>query len=154
MSNESNYIVLFTLEEERYALHLSAVERVVHAVEITLLPKAPEIVLGVINVQGRIVPVVNIRRRFRLSERELKLSDQIVIARTSRRTVALVVDAVGGVTELSGKEIVLPEEIVPQMQYVEGVVKLEDGLVLIHDLDRFLSLNEEITLDVAMNADG
>jgi len=154
MSNESNYIVLFTLGEERYALHLSAVERVVRAVEITLLPKAPEIVLGVINVQGRIVPVVNIRRRFRLSERELKLSDQIVIARTSRRTVALVVDAVGGVTELSGKEIVLPEEIVPQMQYVEGVVKLEDGLVLIHDLDRFLSLNEEITLDVAMNADG
>ena len=154
MSNESNYIVLFTLEEERYALHLSAVERVVRAVEITLLPKAPEIVLGVVNVHGRIVPVLNIRKRFRLPERELKLSDQIVIARTSMRTVALVVDAVGGVTELSGKEIVLPEEIVPQMQYVEGVVKLEDGLVLIHDLDRFLSLNEEITLDVAMNADG
>lgn len=154
MSNEFHYIVLFTLDDQRYALRLDAVERVVRAVEITPLPKAPEIVIGVINVQGRIVPVVNIRRRFRLPERELKLSDQIVIARTSRRTVALVVDAVRGVTELSGKQIVWPEDIVPQMQYVEGVVKLEDGLVLIHDLDRFLSLNEEITLDVAMNADG
>ena len=69
MNNPSNHIVVFTLDEQRYALHLLAVERVVRAVEVTALPEAPEIVLGVVNVKGRIVPVINVRRRFRLPER-------------------------------------------------------------------------------------
>jgi purine-binding chemotaxis protein CheW len=59
-----NQLVVLTLDEQRYALHLSAVERIVRMVEITPLPKAPQIVLGVVNVQGRIVPIVNIRKRF------------------------------------------------------------------------------------------
>lgn len=150
----SSRLVVFSLDDQRYALHLTAVEKAVRAVEITPLPKAPDIVFGVVNIRGQIVPVVNMRRRFGLPERDLRLSDQIVIARTSRRTVALVVDAVAGVTELSGKNLVAPEKIVPRMEYVEGVVKLADGLVLIHDLDKFLSLDEERTLDVSLNADG
>ena len=69
MNNPANHIVVFALDEQRYALHLLAVERVVRAVEVTALPEAPEIVLGVVNVKGRIVPVINVRRRFRLPER-------------------------------------------------------------------------------------
>ena len=152
--NDSNQLVVFTLEEQRYALYLSAVERIVRMVEITPLPKAPEIVFGVINVQGQVIPVVNIRKRFRLPEREMSLSDQLIIARISRRAVALVADAVSGVVERSEKEIVTPEEILPWMAYVEGVVKLEDGMILIHDLDEFLSLEEEKALDNAMKERG
>ncbi|MBF8302857.1 MAG: cheW40H-4 [Candidatus Dadabacteria bacterium] len=59
-----NQLVVLTLDEQRYALHLSAVERIVRVVEVTPLPKAPEIVLGVVNVQGQIIPVINIRKRF------------------------------------------------------------------------------------------
>lgn len=150
----SYYLVLFTLDDQRYALHLSAVERAVRAVEVTPLPKAPDIVSGVVNVQGRIVPVINIRRRFHLPEQDLRLSDQIVIARTSNRIVAVIVDAVIGVTEIPEKEIVSPEKIVPRTQYVEGVAKLEDGLVLIHDLDQFLSFDEERALEASLNAHG
>lgn len=152
--NRPIHLVLLTLDHRRYALHLVAVERVVRVVEITSLPKAPEIVLGVINVQGRIVPVINIRRRFGLPERELKLNDQLIIARTSMRTVALVADSVSGVAEFPAKDIIPPEDIVPQTKYIAGIVKLEDGLVLIHDLDQFLSLDEERTLDASLNADG
>ena len=72
--------VVFTLDERFYAIRLSAVSRVVRAVEITPLPKAPPIVIGVINLGGRIIPVVNIRRRFRLPERELELTDQLIVA--------------------------------------------------------------------------
>ncbi|MBI4523304.1 MAG: purine-binding chemotaxis protein CheW [Deltaproteobacteria bacterium] len=151
---KSNDLVVFTLDEQRYALRVSSVQRVIRAVEIIPLPKAPEIVLGMVNVQGRIIPVFNIRKRFRLPERELELSDQIVLARTSRRTVGLVVDAVSGVLELSESEILSPDDIVPETEYVEGVVKLKDGLVLIHDLNRFLSLDEERTLDASLNIDG
>ena len=143
-------LVVFTLDDQRYALRLSAVERVVRAVEVTPLPQAPEIVLGVINVQGQVVPVVNVRRRFGLPEREMGLSDQIILARTFRRAVALVVDAVEGGVACSEGGVSPSEEILPGLAYIEGVLKLEDGMILIHDLDKFLSLDEEKVLDEAM----
>jgi len=146
----SNQLVVFTLDNHRYALHLAVVERAVRMVEITPLPKAPEIVSGVINLQGRIVPVLNIRKRFRLPERKTNLSDQLLIARTARRTVALVVDAVCGVSDHATQETVVAPTIVPGLEYVTGVVKLEDGMLFIHNLDRFLSLEEEEALETAI----
>lgn len=143
-------LVVFTLDEQRYALRRAAVERVVRAVEVTPLPEAPEIVLGMINAQGRIVPVVNVRKRFRLPEREVELSDQFIIARTSRRTVALVVDAVNDVVLCAEAQVVASEKILPGLEHVEGVLKLPDGMIFVHDLDRFLSLDEEQALAEAM----
>lgn len=151
--NNLNQLVVFTLDEQRYALHLAAVERIVRVVEVTPLPKSPEIVLGVVNVQGRIIPVVNIRKRFRLPEREIALSNQLIIASTSRRTGALLVDEVSGVVEISEREMIEAGKILPDMDYVEGVVKLEDGLILIHDLNTFLSIEEEKALDDAMKTE-
>jgi purine-binding chemotaxis protein CheW len=149
--NQSNQLVVFTLDEQRYALHLATVERVVRMVEITPLPKAPEIVPGAINVQGRIVPVVNFRRRFGLAEGEIRLSDHIILAHTLKRVVALVVDTVNGIIERSDHEVIAAEEILPGLDYLEGVTKLEGGLILIHDLDTFLSFEEEKELDAALN---
>ena len=149
MIKSSQYVV-FTLGEQQFALHLSAVERIVRAVEVTPLPKAPEIVLGVVNIQGQVIPVVNIRKRFRMPEREVSLSDQLILAHTSRHAVALVVNTVSGVLERPEKEVITTENILPGMEYVEGVVKLEEAIILIHDLDKFLSLEEEKMLDRAL----
>ena len=125
-------------------------DRIFRAVEVTPLPKAPEAVLGVVNVRGRVLPVFDIRKRFRLPGREIEPSDRLIIARTTRRTVALVVDAVAGVLEHSGQEMIRAEEVLPAMEYVAGVAKLEDGLVLVHDLNAFLSLEEDEALEDAM----
>lgn len=146
MSRLNQYII-FNLDEQRFAMHFSAVERVIRAVEVTPLPKAPEIVPGVVNIQGRIIPVVNIRKRFRLPEREMDLSDQFIIAHTSRRTVALVVDAVSSVIERSEQEVIAVEKILPEMEYVKAVVKLKDGIILILNLEKFLFFEEEKMLD-------
>jgi len=143
-------LVLFALDEQRYALDLASVERVVRVVEITPLPKAPTIVLGIVNLKGDVVPVYDLRRRFRLPEREINLSDQLLIARTSKQTVALVADSISGVLEVAAEEFASGEKILSAMEYVHGVVKLPDGLVLIHDLDRFLSPEEEQSLDQAL----
>ena len=148
--NNLNQLVVFTLDDQRYALHLSAVERIVRVVEVTPLPKAPDIVLGIVNIQGRIIPVVNIRKRFHLPEREINLSDQLIIANTSKRPVALLTEAVNEVIEQSAERVATSEEILSGIKYVEGVVKLEDGMILIHDLDKCLSLEEEKVLDEAM----
>jgi purine-binding chemotaxis protein CheW len=145
-------LVLFTLDEQRYALDLAAVERAVRVVDVTPLPAAPSSVLGVINVRGEVVPVYNLRRRFRLAERDTDLSDQLMIANTSQRSVGLLVDAVNGVLEVSEEVIASAEKILPEIECVRGVVKLPDGLVLIHDLDRFLSPEEERILDEALKS--
>jgi purine-binding chemotaxis protein CheW len=149
--SESTSYVVFSLEGQKYALNLSAVERVVHVVEITPLPKAPETVLGIINYYGQIIPIFNIRRRFRLPEKEIDLIDQLIIAHTSKRQVALLVDSVAGVIETSIGSVISPEQILPRLKYIEGVIVLREGIVLIHDLDKFLSLEEEKSLGVAVN---
>ena len=143
-------VVVFTLEGQRIGLPLGTVERAVRVVDVTPLPKAPQIVRGLINVQGRIVPVVNTRKRFGIPEREVALSDQFLIAHTSTRTVAMLVDMVTGVVECNGRDFVTAEAIVPGMEYVKGIVKLADGMILVHDLDTFLSLEEQQSLDEAI----
>ena len=148
--DRSNHLVSMTLEEQRYALPLSQVERVIRALEITPLPKAPEIVMGVINIRGKIIPVVNVRRRFHLPERRISLGDQIIITHTSRRQVALMVDEVNGVIEIPESSVIDSRTILPHMEYVEGVAKLKNGMLLIHNLDRFLSLEEESSLTKAL----
>ncbi|MBI2471900.1 MAG: purine-binding chemotaxis protein CheW [Planctomycetes bacterium] len=148
--NDTTQFVAFALDDRRFALPLSQVERIVNVVEITPLPKAPEIVTGVVNIQGRIIPVVDIRKRFRLPKKEINLNDKLILSQTSKRSVGIKVDSVVGVIECPEQEVIVPEKILPGIGYVEGVIKLEDGLTLIHNIDSFLSLEEEKTLDDAM----
>lgn len=150
MTGPPNQLVAFMLDEQCFALRLECVEQIVRAVEVTALPKAPEIVLGVINLQGNIVPVLNIRKRFGLPKPQLNLTDQLIVARTKRRTVALSVDSVSAIVERQPDDITEAERILPDLEYVLGVAKLQGGMLLIHDLDRFLALDEEEQLEGAL----
>lgn len=143
--------IVFVLRNGRYALSLGSVQKIIHTVKITPLPKAPDIVLGIINVGGNVIPVYNVRKRFGLPARELGTNDRIVIALTSTRTVCFPADDVEGVLDASELKIILPDKILPEMEYVEGVIKLENGLVFIHDLDKFLSSKEESALKEALD---
>jgi purine-binding chemotaxis protein CheW len=145
-------LLLFALDERRFALALSSIERAVRVVDITPLPAAPSTVLGIVNVRGDVIPVYDLRRRFGLAEREINLGDQLIIGRTARQKVALLVDSVRGVLEVAEEKIAAAEKILPDIEYVHGIVKLPDGLVLIHDLDRFLSPEEERILDQALRS--
>lgn len=144
------HLVVFRLDDNRFALHLSSVARVIRVVEAVPLPEAPDIVTGVINIQGKIVPVVNIRRRFRIEERTVDLNDHIIIAVTPKREVGIIVDEVLGVIECPEERIVMSGDVLSGMEYIEGMAKLEDGMVLIHDIEKFLSLEEETQLDKAV----
>jgi purine-binding chemotaxis protein CheW len=147
----SNPFLVFAVEGQKYALPLETVARIVRAVEITSLPKAPPIVIGIVNFRGRVVPVVNLRRRFGLPEREMELSDQLVVANTPARPVALLADRVEEVVEIDPQEIIDAGRIVPQTEYLAGVVKASGSLVLIHDLATFLSLDEDAALTKALS---
>jgi purine-binding chemotaxis protein CheW len=148
--NRLNRLVSFNLDDQKFALFLAAVMRIIRVVEITGLPEAPAIVLGIINIHGEIIPVFDIRKRFSLPRREMQLDDQLIIAHTSRGTVALLVDSVNDVFEVSEEKVVAGESILPGLDYIEGVVKTKDGMILIHDLEEFLSLAEEKALNEAI----
>jgi purine-binding chemotaxis protein CheW len=76
--------------------------------------------------------------------------DHLILARTRRRPVALLVDQVGGVVSFTEAQLVPAQEILPGLGYVDGIVKTKNGMILIHDLDQFLSLEEERRLDNAL----
>lgn len=143
-------LVVFVIEGQRYALHFRCVERVLAMVAITALPQAPSIALGVINLHGRVLPVVDLRRRFNLPPREYGLTDQLVVVQTSRRRLALAVDEVLGVMEVAGDAVMPPQAILPGIGQVAGIVPLADGLLFMHDLDTVLSLDEERSLANAL----
>lgn len=144
-------LVGFSLEDQRYALPLSVVRRVVFAVQVTPLPNAPGIVLGVVDFHGDVIPVLNVRRRFQLPERAIRVSDQFVIARSGGRMVALVIDAALGVIRCEQATIVPMSLLMSGQDQFQGVIKRDDGLMLIHDLDKFLSLEDASTLDRALD---
>lgn len=142
--------VVFRLDAARYALPLATVDRVVWAAQFTPLPLAPSIVLGAIDVEGHILPVFNARRRFRLPERPMEPADQFLIARTAHRTVVLLIDAALGVIEQPALAMIEAARLSPDLAHIRGVIRLQTGLVLIQDLEQFLSPQEAIELDQAM----
>jgi purine-binding chemotaxis protein CheW len=147
-------LVVFVIEEQRYALPLAAVERILPMVAVSPLPEAPAVALGVINVHGQVLPVLDIRRRFGLPPRDYDLRSHLLLARTSRRTLALPVDEVLGVSEVAAEAVAPPDAILPGIGHVAGIVALADGLLFIHDLDAFLSLDEERRLTESLEEIG
>ena len=143
-------LVVFRIAGQRYALNLSVIERVLCMVEVSPLPKAPAIVLGVINFHGRIIPAIDIRRRFGHSPSHYGLTSCLLVARTSRRKLALPVDEVIGVQEVSSENVALPDTVLPGTGLVAGIAALSDGVLLIHDLEAFLALDEEQRLTEAL----
>ncbi len=143
-------MVVFSLDDQRYALPLDRVERALRVVAITPLPEAPAIVLGIVDLGGAVVSVINLRERFQHPPRAIRLSDHLIVATTGKRTVALLVDDAKGVIDGASGKVVPAGEILPGLKLIDGAMKLEDGLILIHDLDRLLSLDEQTAIDRAL----
>jgi purine-binding chemotaxis protein CheW len=142
--------VVFRIESSRYALPLASVERIVRAAQVTPLPLAPPAVLGALDVHGDILPVFDLRRRFRLRERALDPADHFLIARAGLRRVVLVIDQPLGVVDQPTDALIEADALTPDLAHVRGVLRLPDGLVVIQDLEGLLTAAESLALDVAL----
>jgi len=138
-----NDYFVFTIENQKYAVTLSAVEKVIRAVELIPLPSSPDILLGLINMREKIIPVVNIRKRFCLPIREVDIDDRIIISRISSRTVAFIVDTVEGVVSFSRDQLDEGGQIFPEMEhYIEGVGRINGDTVIIYNISKLLSARD------------
>jgi len=147
----SSYFVVFTLDNQSYALSLDAIETVVRAVQLTLVPEAPEIVSGLINRGGTIIPVLDIRKRFHLPSRDMKIEDRIIVSKTPFGPIAILVDKIEGLVEFDSNETFDGGTILPNMDgHVEGVGIFKDHTVLIYDISKLFSIRdiEGLNLDV------
>ena len=142
--------VLMTVDGQTYALPLAVVDRILPMVQVTPLPGAPDVVAGVIDIQGEAVPVGSIRRRLGLTHRRVEISDSLVIAHARSRRLAVIAESILGVVERSGDDAVSTSDIARATPYIEGLLKTSDGLVLIQDLGKFFSFEEESSLEQAM----
>lgn len=150
-SHENNQYLLFSLDDQRFAVSVGAVERVVRAVRITPFPDAPDWLEGLITVGGHAVPVVSLRRRFHLPCKSLDLNDRILICRTRRRIIAFAVDLAQEVVRLPPETREEAQAIFPQLEDVlAGAGRLADDTVLIYDFDKLLTPQECERLDVAL----
>jgi purine-binding chemotaxis protein CheW len=136
-------LVVWSLDSQRYALPLSVVERVA----LTPLPDAPTVIRGVIDMHAQLIPVVDMR--LRLPPREVALTDLLMLAYGARRAIAFFVDAVSGVIDRP-LDTLAADALAAGDGCIAGLARLPDGIVLIQNLDRLLSLDEERALDVAL----
>lgn len=139
--------VVFRIEVERYALSLQRVLRVTPAVEVTPTPGTPAMMLGVIDLGGELVPVLDRAKH----PSPLRLSDQFLIVRTEQRTLALRVDDVEGVITRDAADVAaLSPELAKGLDLYPGAVRLDDDLVLIQDVERFLTPQQATEIDRAL----
>ncbi|HSJ23664.1 MAG TPA: chemotaxis protein CheW [Longimicrobiales bacterium] len=146
-------LLVFELAGARYAMELASVREVVRAVFITPLPGAPAVVEGVLSVRGELVPVYDLRARFRLPARPLHPDDVIVMAWTGERRVGIRCERAERIVDVAPSAV----QAAPAFRHgrddrIAGVVSLDDGLVLIQDLPAFLDAAEKVALDAALDA--
>jgi len=145
--NRTDSFLSFLVEEGRFAMDVAAVERIVRAVEVTPLSDAPDFVRGLINVGGEIIPVIDMRRRLGLAVREMALNDRFILTQTTGRPLALMVDKVEGVVALAAQSLSGGEKAAAWT--ATAAVGVEGSIVLIHDIDAFISADELPLLESA-----
>ena len=145
-------MVIFCLGEEEYALPITKVQEINRVVPVTRLPQTPAFVEGIINLRERSIPVLDIRKRFELAVQEFSDDTRFIIVEMNGQVVGIVVDAVREVVSLPIAAVEPPPPaFILDVQYIHGIGKLEERLLILLDIDKVLSNNEEKELVAASN---
>ncbi len=141
MSTESErQLVVFQLAGEVYGININTVREIIRMQTVTFVPDAPEYVEGVINLRGRVIPVVDLRRRFHLGATECTDDTRVLVVDIGGEGIGVIVDAVTEVRRVSTEATQPAAGIATteQSYYIEGIAKLEDRLLILLDLERAL----------------
>ena len=145
-SDDTNLIqlVTFKLGEEEFGVDILKVQEIIRMLPITKVPNAPEFVEGVINLRGKVIPVIDMRRRFGLPPGKRDSHTRIKVMDLQGQVVGFVVDAVSEGLRIPESTVEAPPAVVAGIgsEYMRGVGKLEDRLLILLDLDRLLSEKE------------
>lgn len=144
-------LVTFSIGDEECGVNILKVQEIIRTMEITKVPRAPEFVEGVINLRGKVIPIIDLRRRFGLSSKVHDKNTRIIVIEINNVIVGFVVDAVSEVLRIPAGTVEPPPPVVAGVDsdYISGVGKLQDRLLIMLDLDRLLS-SEDLDMLSAM----
>ncbi len=137
-------LVVFSIGKELYGVGIESVHEIVKVPDITAVPDAPAFLEGVINLRGKIVPVVDLRKRMNLDGKEKTKSSRVLITDNGGRLVGLLVDAVSEVLKVPPESVEAPPEMVSSVgvEYITGVAKVDTGLIILLNLKKVFSIED------------
>jgi len=141
-------MVTFNIGGEEFGVEILTVQEIIRMMQITRVPKAPDFVEGVINLRGKVIPVIDLRKRFGMDSRGHDKNTRIVVVEINKMIVGFIVDSVSEVLRIPADTVEPPPPVVAGLdsEYISGVGKLEDRLLILLDLDRLLSREEQQVL--------
>ena len=147
-ADESQQLVVFELANEFYGVDIGAVNTIIRMQEVTAIPRTPEFVEGVTNLRGSIIPVIDLRKRFGLEATEITKASRIVVVEAADQLLGMIVDAVAETLRLSSDAIEPPSPVIASVdaEYLRGVGKQGNRMVILLDLDKVLSAKESKTV--------
>ncbi len=152
MENNGGKYLTFILAKEEYGIPILKVKEIIKLLEITSIPKTPGYIKGVINLRGKIIPIMDLRSKFGIEEKDYNERTCIIVVEISindnRKLMGLIVDTVSEVANLTGDEIEPPPEYGTQSNqgFLTGVGKVKDRVILLLDIEQILSREESILI--------
>lgn len=142
-------LVSFRLAQEEYAITITKVQEIILMGEITRVPQTPVYIKGLINLRNTVIPIVDLRLRFGLEERPGDDETRIMVMNVSGKTIGIIVDAVSEVLRIAQQQISAPPPTVAGLgrEYLTGLVKLDKRLLILLDIDKILTVEQEAALE-------
>lgn len=142
---DSTNLVTFRLGNGEYAIDIMQAKEIIKMEKITLIPNAPDFVEGVINLRGNIIPIIDLKKRFNLEETEGDKNTGIIIVRIYDVDMGIIIDSVSKVVSITNSDIQPPPPMLAGIgqKYIKGVGKLEDKLLVVLDLGKLFSGEDE-----------
>ena len=145
VSDELLQLVSFKIDDAEFGVDILRVQEINKMMELTVVPNTPDFIEGVVNLRGRIIPVINLRSRLGLNVKEYDSETRIIVVDLHDKTIGFIVDEVKEVLRIPKSITEQPPEIVSGVdaEYITAIGKLEDRLLILLDLTKILSNNEE-----------
>lgn len=149
-------LVSFMVGTEEFAVPILAVQEINRMMQITKVPQSPPFIEGVINLRGKIIPVMDLRKRFGIESAEQSTDERIIVVEVGSRVIGFTVDRVNEVLRISAEIVEPPPSMVcgVESDYVQGVGKLEDRLLILLDLQKLFGAQDLTAFDAAATAAG
>jgi purine-binding chemotaxis protein CheW len=150
----SMQLVSFKLSDETYGIEITKIREIILVGEITRVPETPHYIKGLINLRSSVIPVIDLRARFSLPENELTQDSRIMVLNVGRRTIGIVVDSVNEVLRVSQDQVSPAPPTVASLgnEYMTGLVRLDEQLLILLDVDRLFGEEGKAALDKAVAA--
>jgi len=148
LQQDEQQLVVFDLSTEAYGVDIGAVREIIRLQDITKVPRTPEFVEGVINLRGKVIPVVDLRKRFGLPAEEESKENRIVVVDIGAQDIGVIVDAVTEVLRIATDSVEPPSSVITtaDSEYLLGIAKLDSRLIILLDLEQVLTEVEHNSL--------